>query len=216
MINGGLEARGTSSKQQKLYMRKVKHQNQAQKRKFDEADWKSQPITFTLVDLDGVVTSHNDPLVTFVIVNNCKVQRVLVDTGSALDIMQSRNRKTLLYDLRRPTSKRQRGISAIRATSAKGSKQPTGNGHKLLDNRPKDETRATPVEKVKEVQIDDSDPTKKTQIGTKLSLKEREELISFLKVNKGVFTWTSTDMPRIPTSIAVHKLSTNLLKKPVV
>ncbi|GKU88726.1 hypothetical protein SLEP1_g2955 [Rubroshorea leprosula] len=35
----------------------------------------------------GVVTPHNDPLVTSVMINNCEVQRVLVDTGSAPDIM---------------------------------------------------------------------------------------------------------------------------------
>ncbi|GKV01720.1 hypothetical protein SLEP1_g14261 [Rubroshorea leprosula] len=34
-----------------------------------------------------VVTPHNDPLVTSVMINNCEVQRVLVDTGSAPDIM---------------------------------------------------------------------------------------------------------------------------------
>ncbi|GKV05557.1 hypothetical protein SLEP1_g17554 [Rubroshorea leprosula] len=39
------------------------------------------------VDFDGVIMPHNDPLVTSVIVNNCEVQRVLVDTRNALDIM---------------------------------------------------------------------------------------------------------------------------------
>ncbi|GKV44681.1 hypothetical protein SLEP1_g51843 [Rubroshorea leprosula] len=34
-----------------------------------------------------VVIPHNDPLVTSVMINNCQVQRVLVDTGSAPDIM---------------------------------------------------------------------------------------------------------------------------------
>ncbi|GKU96172.1 hypothetical protein SLEP1_g9439 [Rubroshorea leprosula] len=87
MITGGLEAGGLSSKQRKLYVREVKHQNQAQKRKIDDAEWKNQPITFTSADLDTVVTPHNDPLVTFVMINNCEVQRVLVDTGSAPDIM---------------------------------------------------------------------------------------------------------------------------------
>ncbi|GKV28953.1 hypothetical protein SLEP1_g37937 [Rubroshorea leprosula] len=87
MITGGLEAEGTSSKQQKLYMREVKHPNRAQKRKFDETDWKNQPITFSSTDFDGVVTAHNDPLVTSVMVNSCEVQRVLVDRGSAPDIM---------------------------------------------------------------------------------------------------------------------------------
>ncbi|GKV06489.1 hypothetical protein SLEP1_g18383 [Rubroshorea leprosula] len=87
MITGGLEAGGLSSKQRKLYVREVKHQNRAQKRKFDDAEWKNQPITFTFADLETVVTPHNDPLVTFVTINNCEVQRVLVDTGSAPDIM---------------------------------------------------------------------------------------------------------------------------------
>ncbi|GKV17115.1 hypothetical protein SLEP1_g27658 [Rubroshorea leprosula] len=59
----------------------------SEKRKIDDAEWKNQPITFTSADLDTVVTPHNDPLVTFVMINNCEVQRVLVDTGSAPDIM---------------------------------------------------------------------------------------------------------------------------------
>ncbi|GKV11214.1 hypothetical protein SLEP1_g22485 [Rubroshorea leprosula] len=87
MITRGLEAGGLSSKQRKLYVREVKHQNRAQKRKIDDAEWKNQPITFTSADLDTVVTPHNDPLVTSIMINNCEVQRVLVDTGSAPDIM---------------------------------------------------------------------------------------------------------------------------------
>ncbi|GKV49673.1 hypothetical protein SLEP1_g56411 [Rubroshorea leprosula] len=87
MIIGGPEAGGTSSKQQKLYVREVKHRNAAQKRKIDEEDWKNQSVTFTSADFEGVVTPHNDPLVTSVIINNCEVQRALIDTGSAPDIM---------------------------------------------------------------------------------------------------------------------------------
>ncbi|GKV36263.1 hypothetical protein SLEP1_g44412 [Rubroshorea leprosula] len=87
MITGELEAGGLSSKQRKLYVREVKHQNQAQKRKLNDADWKDQPITFTPNDFKGVVIPHNDPLVTSVMINNCQVQRVLVDTGSAPDII---------------------------------------------------------------------------------------------------------------------------------
>ncbi|GKV24228.1 hypothetical protein SLEP1_g33863 [Rubroshorea leprosula] len=42
---------------------------------------------FHTADLDTVVTPHNDPLVTSVMINNCEVQHVLVDTGSTPDIM---------------------------------------------------------------------------------------------------------------------------------
>ncbi|GKV15178.1 hypothetical protein SLEP1_g25980 [Rubroshorea leprosula] len=88
-------------------------------------------------------------------------------------------------------------------------------GVEIVDNRPEDETRAAPVEDVEEVQIDDRDPTRKTQIGTRLSPDERTELIAFLRANKDVFAWTSADMPGIHTSVSQHKLSTNPLKKPV-
>ncbi|GKV11062.1 hypothetical protein SLEP1_g22348 [Rubroshorea leprosula] len=88
-------------------------------------------------------------------------------------------------------------------------------GVEIVDNRPEDDTRAALVEDVEEVQIDDMDPTRKTQIGTWLSPDERTDLIAFLRANKDVFAWTSTDMMGIPTSVSQHKLSTNPLKKPV-
>ncbi|GKV33929.1 hypothetical protein SLEP1_g42365 [Rubroshorea leprosula] len=88
-------------------------------------------------------------------------------------------------------------------------------GIKLPDYRPDDDARATPVEEVEEIQLDPNDPTRKTQIGTKLKPEEKEELIDFLKSNGDVFTWTSADMPGIPASVAVHKLGTNPLKKPI-
>ncbi|GKV53162.1 hypothetical protein SLEP1_g59700 [Rubroshorea leprosula] len=88
-------------------------------------------------------------------------------------------------------------------------------GVEIVDNQPEDETRAAPVEDVEEVLVDDRDPSRKTQIGTRLNPEERAELIAFLRANNDVFAWTSADMPGIPTSVYQHKLSTNLLKKPV-
>ncbi|GKV23674.1 hypothetical protein SLEP1_g33376 [Rubroshorea leprosula] len=76
-------------------------------------------------------------------------------------------------------------------------------GVELPDNKLKGEDRATPAEEVEEVQLDDNDPTKKTQMDTKLSFEEQAELIDFLKSNKDAFAWISTDMPSIPTSVAI-------------
>ncbi|GKV31653.1 hypothetical protein SLEP1_g40325 [Rubroshorea leprosula] len=313
MITGGLEAGGLSSKQRKLYVREVKHQNRAQKRKFDDAEWKNQLITFTFADLETIVTPHNDPLVTSVTINNCEVQRVLVDTGSAPDIMYFHCFESLGLDpallqryngpiygfnnqpvpvegvltmnvafesgqsyvtpsvrflvikmassfnavIGRPTLTEIQavvsqshlcmkfptptGIATLRGNQEvaqhyyitsvtqpqKGKDQtPEVNpkripdnqqvmGVEIVDNRPEDETRAAPVEDVEEVQIDDRDPSRKTQIGTKLNPEERAELIAFLRANKDVFAWTSADMPGIPTSVFQHKLSTNPLKRPI-
>ncbi|GKV05317.1 hypothetical protein SLEP1_g17345 [Rubroshorea leprosula] len=217
MITGGPEAGGTSSKQQKLYVREVKHHNTAQKRKIDEEDWKNQSVTFTPADLEGVVTPHSDPLVTSVIINNCEVQRALIDIGSAPDIMYYHCFESLGLD---PAllQKSRRNKEVVPSPESPHPETPNTQqvmGVELPDNRPKDEPRATPVEEVEEVQLDDNDPSKKTQIGTKLTPIEKEELVGFLKANKDVFAWTSADMPGIPTSVAVHKLNTNPLRKPV-
>ncbi|GKV35918.1 hypothetical protein SLEP1_g44118 [Rubroshorea leprosula] len=59
MINGGLEAGRMSSKQQELYVREVKHQNQAQKKKFDDEEWKNQQHSHRLT---SVASLH--PIVT--------------------------------------------------------------------------------------------------------------------------------------------------------
>ncbi|GKV49232.1 hypothetical protein SLEP1_g55995 [Rubroshorea leprosula] len=256
--------------------------NQTQKRKFDDAEWKNQPITFTSADLETVVTPHNDPLVTSVTINNCEVQRVLVDTGSAPDIMYFHCFESLGLDpallqrydgpiygfnnqpvpvervftmnvafgsgrsymtpsvrflvvkmassfnavIGRPTLTEIRavvsqshlcmkfptptGIATLRGNQEvarhcyitsvtqpqKGKDQtPEVNpkripddrqvmGVEIVDNRPEDETRVAPVEDVEEVQIDDRDPSRKTQIGTKLNPEERAELIAFLRANK--------------------------------
>ncbi|GKV45379.1 hypothetical protein SLEP1_g52470 [Rubroshorea leprosula] len=233
MITGGLEASGLSSKQRKLYVKEVKHQNRAQKWKFDDADWKSQPVTFTSADFDTVVTPNNDPLVTSAMINNCEVQRVLVDIGSAPDIMyfhcfEGLGLNPALFGrtyvtpsvqflvvkmassfnvvIGRPT------LTEIRAVISDNQQV---MGVEIVDNRPEDETKAAPVEDVEEVHIDDRDPSRKTQIGTKLNSEEKAKLIAFLRANKDVFAWTSADMPGIPTSVSQHKLSTNPLKKPV-
>ncbi|GKV11423.1 hypothetical protein SLEP1_g22684 [Rubroshorea leprosula] len=235
MITGGLEAGGLSSKQRKLYVREVKHQNRVQKRKLDDAKWKNQPITFTSADLDTI--------------------RVLVDTGRAPDIMYFHCFESLGLDpallqrydgsiygfnnqpvpvegvltmnvafgsgqsyshlcMKFPTLM---GIATLRGNEEvarhcyitsvtqpqKGKDQTTkANPKRILDNRC---GRST----------DDRDPTRKTQIGTRLSPNERTKLIAFLRENNDVFAWISADMSRIPTLVYQHKLSTNPLKKPV-
>ncbi|GKV43086.1 hypothetical protein SLEP1_g50424 [Rubroshorea leprosula] len=174
----------------------------------------------------GVIIPHNDPLVTSVMINNCQVQRVLVDTGSALDIIgrtyvtpsirfmvvkmpSSFNiviGRLTLIEIRAVVSQSHlcmkfpipMGIATLRVM-----------GVEILDNRPEDETRAAPGEDVEEVQIDEKDPNRKTQIGTWLNPKEKAELITFLRTNKDVFAWTSADMPGIPTLMCIDYTNLN-------
>ncbi|GKV39187.1 hypothetical protein SLEP1_g46995 [Rubroshorea leprosula] len=146
MIMGGLEARGLSSKQRKLYVREVKHQNRVQKRKFDDTNWKNQPITFTPVDFDTVVTPHNNPLVTFVMINNCEFPTLM--GVATLRGNQEVARHCYITSVTKP----QKGKDQ---TSKTISKEVHDNrqvmGVEVLDNRLEDETRAALVGDVEEV-----------------------------------------------------------------
>ncbi|GKV12017.1 hypothetical protein SLEP1_g23223 [Rubroshorea leprosula] len=194
MITGGLEAGGLSSKQRKLYVREVKHQNRAQKRKLDDTDWKDQPITFTLADFEGCSVSSGQDAFFF---QRCHWPAHINRDPSC----GARPQKNRDQPAENPPLKIHDNQQVMEV--------------EILDNRPEDETRAAPGEDVEKVQIDEKDSNRKTQIGTQLSPKERAELIAFLQANKDVFAWTSADMPGIPTSVSQHKLSTNSLKKPV-
>ncbi|KAG7552776.1 Ribonuclease H-like superfamily [Arabidopsis thaliana x Arabidopsis arenosa] len=46
-----------------------------------------EPISFTQSDLEGVDTPHNDPLVVELIIGDSRVTRVLIDTGSSVDLI---------------------------------------------------------------------------------------------------------------------------------
>ncbi|GKU97081.1 hypothetical protein SLEP1_g10263 [Rubroshorea leprosula] len=206
---------------------------------------------------ESFVTPHNDPVVTSVMINNYEVQRVLVDTGSAPDIMYFHCFESLGLD---PALLQKydgpiygfnnqlvpvEGVLTLHVAFGSGRTYVTPSvrslvvkmassfnivigrptlteiravqvmGVEIVDNRPDDEARAASVEDVEEVLVDDRDPSRKTQIGTRLNPKEKAELIAFLRVNNDVFAWTSADMPGIPNSVCQHKLSTNPLKKPV-
>ncbi|GKV36702.1 hypothetical protein SLEP1_g44802 [Rubroshorea leprosula] len=234
MIMGGLEAGGLSSKQRKLYVREVKHQNRAQKRKFDDADWKNEPVTFTSADFETVVMPHNDPLVTSVMINNCEVEGVLtlhvafgsgrtyvtpsvrflvVNMASSFNVVIGRPTLTEIRVVVSQSHLCMKFPTPMGIATLRGNQEVQVMGVEIVDNRPEDEPRATPVEDVEEVLVDDRDPSRKTQIGTRLNPEEIAELIAFLRANNDVFAWTSADMPGIPPSVSQHKLSTNSLKK---
>ena len=65
------------------------------------------------------------------------------------------------------------------------------------------------------VELVEGDPTKTTQVRTSLNPQTKKEIISFLKDNLDVFTWSHKDMPSIPTNIIQHRLNVDPEKKPV-
>ena len=71
------------------------------------------------------------------------------------------------------------------------------------------------VEKLEMIVLVERDPAKTTQVGTSLNSKTKEEIISFLKDNLDVFSWSHEDMPSIPANIIQHRFNVDLKKKPV-
>ena len=79
----------------------------------------------------------------------------------------------------------------------------------------KDEKMGTPVEDLISVSICATDPTKTVKLGSKLSEKLREKLITFLREYHDVFAWSHSDMPSIPPYLSCHKLNVSPHNKPV-
>lgn len=63
------------------------------------------------------------------------------------------------------------------------------------------------IEELVEVALDDKEPTKVVLVGARLNEEDRERLLSFLKRNKDVFSWTHGDTLGIYLKEASHKLN---------
>ena len=71
------------------------------------------------------------------------------------------------------------------------------------------------TEKLETIELVEGDPTKTTQVGMSLNLQTKKEIISFLKDNLDVFTWSREDMLGILANIIQHHLNMDPKKKPV-
>ena len=71
------------------------------------------------------------------------------------------------------------------------------------------------IEKLETIELVEGDPTKTTQVGMSLNLQTKKEIISFLKDNLDVFTWSREDMLGILANIIQHHLNMDPKKKPV-
>ena len=63
------------------------------------------------------------------------------------------------------------------------------------------------VEKLEEILLNDSKLDRTTKIGTLANPAVRQALTTFLRNNRDVFAWSHKDMPRIDSSVMVHRLN---------
>ena len=71
------------------------------------------------------------------------------------------------------------------------------------------------AEKLETIELIEGDPIKTTKVGTRLSHQTKKEIVSFLKDNLDMFSWSHKEMPGIPANIIQHHLNVNPKKKPV-
>ena len=64
-----------------------------------------------------------------------------------------------------------------------------------------------PIEKLKEVSLDDSNLDRTIKIGTLASPVVQQALTTFLRSNRDVFSWSHEDMPGIDPSVMIHSLN---------
>ena len=76
-------------------------------------------------------------------------------------------------------------------------------------------TVTEPVERLEEISLDSSNPSRTTKIKTLANLAIRQELITFLRGNRDVFAWGHEDMPGIDPSVMVHRLNVSLAFPPI-
>ena len=76
-------------------------------------------------------------------------------------------------------------------------------------------TTAEPVEELEEIVLDESRPRQTTRMGTLASPMIHQDLAGFLRMNQDVFTWSHEDMPRIDSSVIVHRLNVNPASSPI-
>ena len=72
-----------------------------------------------------------------------------------------------------------------------------------------DETAEGPKCEDLEKVVADDGSKKFFQVSAQLPLREKEELIEFLRKNIDVFTWSAYEAPRVDSSFICHNLNVN-------
>ena len=72
-----------------------------------------------------------------------------------------------------------------------------------------------PVEKLEEIVLNDSKPDQMTKIGTLTSPTICQALMTFLRDNRDVFSWSHEDMLGINPSVIVHRLNVSPSFSPI-
>ncbi|XP_058185743.1 uncharacterized protein LOC131302968 [Rhododendron vialii] len=196
VIHGGFAGRGESGNARKAHLRKLRTEEHLEVNtvgrpsKFQKKE--EIPIIFSEEDIKGVQIPHYDPLVITNVMANYLTRRVLIDSGSSVDILyllaydQLKVGRERLRPMTSPLFGFAEGIGCIRGvqkasrecyvTSLRGAN--TTMSIKSLDTRDEERLQhGEPVEELTEEPLEPGLKGKTVRIGIGLSPEARAELL---------------------------------------
>ncbi|KAG7552038.1 Ribonuclease H-like superfamily [Arabidopsis thaliana x Arabidopsis arenosa] len=209
----------------------------------EEIDFQGASISFDEEETRHLERPHDDALVITLDVANFEVSRILIDTGSSVDLIFLGTLERMgisRADIVGPPSPLV-AFTSESAMSLGTIKLPVlaKNVSKIVDfvvfDKPAAyniilgtpwiyQMKAVPStfpsgqkedDVVIEVVLEEDKPDRKVRIGVTLTGEIKEALIELLRKNKTSFAWSAADMPGIDPSIICHKLNVDPSFKPV-
>ncbi|KAG7564374.1 Integrase catalytic core [Arabidopsis suecica] len=160
----------------------------------EEVDFQGASISFDEEETRHLERPHDDALVITLDVANFEVSRILIDTGSSVDLI-------FLGTLERM------GISRADIVGPPSPLVAFTTYNIILGTPWIYQMKAKEDDVVIEVVLEEDKPDRKVRIGATLTGKIKEALIELLRKNKTSFAWSAADMPGIDPSIICHELN---------
>ncbi|KAG7532877.1 Integrase catalytic core [Arabidopsis thaliana x Arabidopsis arenosa] len=180
----------------------------------EEIDFPGVSISFDEEETRHLERPHDDALVITLDVANFEVSRILIDTGSSVDLIFLGTLERMgisRADIVGPPSPLV-AFTSLSAMSLGTIKLPVLAKKGIIPRFPSGQKED---DVVIEVVLEEDKPDRKVRIGVTLAGKIKEALIELLRKNKTSFAWSAADMPGIDPSIICHKLNVDPSFKPV-
>ncbi|XP_061360758.1 uncharacterized protein LOC133304723 [Gastrolobium bilobum] len=179
-------------------------------------------VVFDDLDDEIIDPEHDDPLVISGLLAIYRVDRMLVDSGSSVDIifLDAFRRMDLDYDQLEPCKEKNVVEPPQQAKEGNVQREEEGKKEKEvmvvgMDPRVEDKAdRPEPAGAMEEVQLGIS-PKQCTKMGFELEPEVAESLKDLLKKNADLFAWKPSDMPGMDPALSCHRLAMTPGVKPV-
>ncbi|GFS40182.1 hypothetical protein Acr_00g0066980 [Actinidia rufa] len=188
-------------------------------KKIKTAETEREYVTFSRADLERVQHPHSDPLVVQLRIGGYDVKRILVDTGSSVELHRMKGVASTLHQAIKLLTPRgeeaiygdqvaakQCYLAIVSTKMAMREVQMIEEDIEVLEDVGRDpETKV--IEELVRYELDEPGSDRFFLVGSDLNECERTELIQLLKANIKAFAWTPYEMPGIDPNFIKHELN---------